>query len=142
MKTLFIETDSEVNWGHLETLSKLFEEDYNKFDIVITNASQRAEELIEAIQQADKIYLDSALVYNYFGDGSTLFNAMMYKAIELGIEGKEVYFFREFDGIQWDDLRKHLLDKTFRKNYLYVENTTGDKYVWEQVDIDKLLEQL
>ena len=142
MKTLFIETDSSVDTDHLKTLSRLFEQDYTKFDEVITNASRRGEELIEAIKRADAIFVDSALVYNPMGDGAALFNAMMYNAIKLGIEGKHIHFFRSYDDVRWHDLRKHLVDKAFKKNFLYVEVYDNNKYSWEQVDIDKLLKEL
>jgi hypothetical protein len=138
-KRLFIETDSNVDYGHLETLSRIFEKDYTKFDIVITDASIRVHELIDAIREADDIYVDSSLVYNPFGDGSTLFNALMKQALALGIEGKQVHFFRSLEGVNWGYLDMELVDKVFRKNFLYVENDNGDKYEWEQVDIDKLL---
>lgn len=137
-KTLFIETDNKINHGFLKTLSLLFEEDFQKFDKTIIDASRKGEELLEAIKEADKIYIDSGLVYNPYGDGSVLFNQMMFKAIELGIEGKEIYFFRTLNSVNWYRLKKSLFDKVFKKNYLYVHD---DDYKWEQVDIDSLLRE-
>lgn len=140
-KTLFIETDNKINEPWLKTLSFLFDKDYTTFDKMIINASTKGQEVLNAIVEADEIYVDSGLVYNPHGDGSILLNALMHKAVELGIEGKEVYFFRTLDQVNWFRLRKNLFDKTFKKNYLYVHGEKDNKYFWEQVDIDNLLKE-
>lgn len=145
MKKLFIENDSRFDESRMGTLSKLFDKNYLKssFDIVITDASFNGPEVLKAILQCDEIYMDTALVYNPFGDATTLFNNMMYYAIKENITGKSVYIFRQLDEVQWDGLKADFMDKAFKQNYLYViakpNKDTFDTFTWEQVDIDKLI---
>jgi len=140
-KTLFIENEPEIDEHWLKTLSFLFKTDYTKYDRIITNASNNGEETIKAIQEADKIFVSSGLAFRPWNDPSILFNNMLYKALELGIEGKEVYFFRTLDQVNWFRLRKSNFDKVFKKNYLYVHGEKDNRYFWEQVDIDNLLRE-
>jgi hypothetical protein len=139
-KTLFIENEPKFDMSIMETKSLLFEKDYTKFDEIILDASSKGMDLVQSIKNADQIFVSSALSYRPWNDPSILFNNMLFKADEMQIEGKELYFFRELNRINWFRLRKSLFDKVFRKNYLYVEKEIRNyKLIWEQVDIDQLL---
>lgn len=146
MKRLFIEIDERED-SHLETLSVLgalmhgLEETKTFFDTVIDDALLKVKDVWSAVLEHDEIYCSTALIPR-FGFGSslgsgTLFNSLMYKASEENIEGKKIFIFREYDSIRWDELKYELVDKAFRKNFLYVQSKNYEK--WEQVDIDNLL---
>lgn len=146
MKRVFIENANRFDRSRMDTLSKLFGQDYRKFDKIVLNAALDTKRTLEAIKKADEIYIDSALVYNIVeGDASTLFNGMMYHAINEKMENKKVFIFRTYDHICWDGLKADLVDKAFRKNYLYVMAENDDDVThnsqWEQVDIDKLIKE-
>lgn len=148
MKRLFIEID-ENDVSNLETLSRLgsmmhgFPNAETFFDTIIDDALSKSSEVWDAIKEHDEIYCSTALI-PLFGLGSslgsgTLFNGMMYKAIEENITDKKIFIFRDYDEIRWHELRGELVDKAFRKNFLYVKDETYDK--WLQVDIDKLIRE-
>jgi hypothetical protein len=149
MKRLFLEID-EIDNGHLETLASLGShmcgyEDTQKpfFHTTIGEAAFHVKETWQAVKDHSHIFVSTSLIPRYgygssFGSGM-LMNNLMYKAIEEGVEGKSLYFFNEYDNIRWDELEKDLVDKCFRKNFLYVRDENFEK--WEQVDIDKLIKE-
>lgn len=147
MKRLFIEIDKADD--HVETLAYLgssmhgLEPTESFFDTVLDEALMKTRESWEAVKAHDEIYCSTALIPR-FGMGSSLgsgslFNALMFKAIEEGTEGKKIFMFREYSGIRWYELKRDLVDKAFRKNYLYTKSEDGES--WEQVDIDKLINE-
>lgn len=147
MKRLFLEID-EIDESHLETLASLGShmfhyEDTLKpfFNTVIGEAAFHTQEAWDAVKSHDQIFVSTSLIPRYgfgssFGSGM-LMNSLMYKAIEEKVEGKSLYFFNEFDNIRWDELKKDLVDKCFRKNFMYVRDENFDN--WVQVDIDALI---
>lgn len=152
MKRLFLEIDKATpDW--IETLSinghylfdKIDSEEPKKFfDTIIEEAAFHIKEVWEAIKTHDQIFISSSLIPRY-GFGSSfgsamLMNNLMHKAIEEDIEGKQLYFFNQYSNIWWSELESELVDKCFRKNYLYTEDENGDS--WVQVDIDKLLKEI
>ena len=141
MKTLFIETDHKFDIGHMKTLSNLFDKDYTTYDKIELSAANRGQEVLESVQEADEIFVDSSLTYNPMGDGSILFNQLMFKAIELDIKGKKIHFFRELNDVNWFRLKKDFVKKVFAQNELFVEHCDEKTYAytWEKVDIEKLL---
>lgn len=109
------------------------------FDETVAFAWHKADNAWEAVKRADEIYANSGLVplcgYGTYTGSVVVFDVMMQKAIDEGIEGKSVYFLREIDDIDWEAIDLKLLDVAFRKNYLY----TIKDLKFEQVDIDALL---
>lgn len=138
MKRLLIENDSKIDLSRIKHYIK--DMGYNSdtfFNETIIEATMNGLETWAAIKRADEIYAESSLI-DFMGiSGGTLFNGMMYRAIEENVTDKKMFFFSNYEDIWWDNLNADLVDKAFRKNYLYVmsKNWPG----WEQVDIDKLI---
>lgn len=115
------------------------------FDVVIDDALDRGPEAWKAIMGADEIYMSTAIVPKIGSGGGgygspALFNNMMYKAAEAGLENKKVFIYREYGAVRWENLRKELVDRAFKKNFLYVQSADGMS--WEQVDVDTLLREV
>lgn len=152
MKRLFIEIDYKINTDHLETMANLFEmKDGWNFYATITSAAHQAD-LTDLIKEMDEIYMDSALINSGYGIGSgTLFNQLMYRAIEEKITGKKVFIFRKYNEVQWYNLRAELVKKAFKDNelfvYIEVEKELPEYSIpvtvfeWEKVDIKKLIKE-
>ena len=151
MNRIFIEIDpdNEYNKSQLKSSMRgcLFLHDIDSdgerfFDRVICEARFEPN-LFEYIRLADEIYMDSSLMplvtYTRIG-APELWDTMMAKAAEAGLEKKSVYIKRELKDIDFENIDAELLDRVFRKNFLYVANY--DTYRWEQVDIDSLLKRL
>ncbi len=113
-------------------------EDEKVFDIVIDDASNKTEEVLKAILACDEIYTKTSFSRGGDGDKDSpdLFDELMEVVISKNITNKTLYILNEYDRIMWDELDSKLLDKAFKKNYIYTLNyDTG----FEQVDIDNLL---
>jgi hypothetical protein len=146
-KKLFLEIDKAED-GWLDTLSylakhmfKLSDTEGSFFDTVIEEAAFHSKEVWKAVKEHDQIFASTSLIPRYgyggsFGSG-TLMNNLMYKAIEENVEGKELYIFNTYEHIWWSELDRDLVDKCFRKNFLYTHDEDHDN--WIQVDVDKLL---
>jgi len=145
MKRIFVEIDDidgdEIEtWSRLASLIATGKTSDNFFDEIMGDVFSKAEEVWEAVKTADEIYAATALIPHFGGyGGGTVFNNLMWKAMEENTEGKSVYLFRRYNEVRWDELDAKLVDKVFRKNFLYVHDENMDK--WEQVDIDKLLKE-
>lgn len=144
IKRLFIEIDS-LKEGKLKTDSSLasdmhgFEMTQDFFDTIIDNAHKNKDKILEALKIHDEIYASTALIPRGSETSGDLFNGLMSYAISKGIEGKSVFLLRRFNDIFWGELEKDLVDKCFRKNFLYFH---GEDYeAWYQVDIDRLIKE-
>lgn len=112
--------------------------DEKVFDIVIDDASNKTTDLLKAIQECDEIYTRTSFCRGGEGtiDSADLFDKLMESVISKNITNKTLYILNEYDRIMWNELDHKLLDKAFKKNYIYTLNyETG----FEQVDIDELL---
>ena len=144
MKRLFIEiakgdNDSIDTYSCLSCLMQGIEDvdPYNFFDTIIDNANKRKSEIINAILTHDEIYIPSALIYNGEQSAGDLFNEIMQYAILNFIEGKSVYFLREYNQISWEELNKTLVKRCFIKNQMFVQDDEKEKFI--KIDIKKLL---
>lgn len=151
MKRLFIESDvldvselrsSQASVALLLDSKHLSFPEEKVFDEVVDFAWHKPEVAWEAVKRSDEIYASSSLVplagYNTYTGAPVVLNVMMKKAIDENITGKSLIFIRSFDDIEWDQIDMKLLDKAFRKNFMYtLEYENG--YVQKQVDIDKLI---
>lgn len=112
------------------------------FSEVLDRAWHDLENTWRAVKAADEIYSDSSLmplIGNSYMGAPVIFNGMCERAIKEKVTGKSVYILRSLKDIYWDMIEVKLLDKAFKKNYLYMYN---EKREIEQVDIDKLLKDL
>lgn len=106
---LFIEYGQELDTGAMETLAIFLGHIHHKpdltyeafFDSIIVGAVNDSQATWDRIKLSDEIYMDTAL-YPLFGGSDMgspmLFNAMMHKAIEEKVIGKQVYIFRTYRG--------------------------------------------
>ena len=87
MKRLFIENAAVLSMSRVNSYIKdLGKDPYTFFDKIITNAFCNSKEVWESIKEVDEIYTESSLIDMFGTGGGTLFNAMMYRAIEEKIE--------------------------------------------------------
>lgn len=110
------------------------------FDKIIGRAMFDFDGTWKHVKEADEIYISSAIIPidGCYRGSPELFNGFMKLSIKENITGKKVYINRMRDSIHWRNLEKKLVNKCFKKNYLYALN--GD-HEFEQVDIDKLLKE-
>ncbi len=154
MKRAFIEID-DIDEGRLKTLANLFDikDDDWKFDFKIDQAGYNGQKVWEAIKLSDEIYVDTALIPSMGITSGSVFNNMMHKTIEAGLKGKKVFIFRGYNQINWGELRSKLVSEAFKENQLFVQKEVQEThiregytspimvYAWEQVDIQKLIEE-
>lgn len=141
-KKLFIDLD-DYDESRMQTLAYAFGNKSGKWDFDTIIEYAQGKQTWEAVKTHDEIYADTALINSYFNMGSSnLFNLLMHKAIEENVYGKSIFLFSGLDELQWHTLNKKMVDKAFRKNFLYVEKRNDSWSTWEQVDIDNLLKEL
>lgn len=147
MKRLFIESDTldqaELNTAKRRVYMIL---DKNKihcsdevFDEIKDFAWHEGVEAWEAVKRCDEIYAMSGLIpllgYGSYTGAPVVMDRMMQAAVAENITGKSVIFLRKFADIDWNNIDLTLLDKAFRKNFLF----TLEEKEFVQVDIDKIL---
>jgi len=144
MKRIFIDSDviqdDEVGTAEYTIeIAKGIQGDFT-FDQVVGFAWHDGVPAWEAVKSADEIYANTSLVplcgYGSYTGSVVVMDVMMEKAIAENITGKSIYFLRPFKDIDWEGIDMELVDKAFRKNYLY---TLESDYKFEQVDIDSLI---
>lgn len=111
----------------------------NFFDTVIYHAGLKFNEVWNAIKLHDEIYCSTSLAPHFGVTGGQLFNNLMRQAIQEGIEHKKIYILREFNNIDWEELKAELVNKSFRANTLYATDARIKN--WVEVDIDKLINE-
>lgn len=148
---LFVELDEvkDDRLGTLELMMSFMDNhgrntDKWKFDEIINNAGSNPYKMWELIKVSSCIYVDSALIYSYANMNSpAFFNTLMYKAINESVCGKEIYFFRDYSDIHWNNLEVKLLRKCFEYNKMFtLEDADDNNKYWMEVDIKQLIKEL
>lgn len=132
MRKIFIEID-KYETDHIETMEDLMGVEF-KFDEIIEDAYFKGADLLTSIEAADEIYVETALIDR----SGTLFENLMYHAVEKKWTGKKLFIFRPFKSIWFSCLHHTKNTRTvFSKlgNELFVVSDGG--YEWEKVDVLK-----
>lgn len=143
IKRLFIEIDEEDD-GKLRTWMRqvYLRNNLNTeevFDKIISGAGGQPQETFQAVVEHDEIYASTSLIYSYMSVSSAdLFNTLMFQANKNGVKGKRLYILREFNQVQWDNLRYKLAQECFANNQLFV---LPDDWAdgWREISLDELL---
>lgn len=153
MKRIFIESDI-VDDAQLRRLERNVYNYWNNkgvvlpddiFDEVIDRAWHDPERAWNAIKEADEIYAVSSLTpllgYGTYTGAPVVFNTMMQKIIDTELTGKSLILQTSLDDIDWDDIDPELLDKAFKKNFMYVLewNDAKKEYELNQIDINNII---
>ena len=92
----------------LKDLGEEFDED-TVFDTTIDYAWHKLDEVFEAVKFHDQIFANTSLmplISGHYSGAPVIFNEMMKRVIEEGVEGKEVFILRAYDDVEFDD--RHL----------------------------------
>jgi len=100
----------------LKGLGEEFDED-TVFDTII-------DYVFEAVKSHDQIFADTSLmplISGHYSGAPVVFNEMMKRVIEEGVEGKEVFILRPYDDVYFDDsmIDLELIPQAFKNNKLF-----------------------
>lgn len=148
IKRLFIEIDNAdegemTTWMYQVCLRHNLDLDTEEvFDKIISEAGLQPQDTFQAVVDHDEIYASTALYDNYTGVSSpTLFNSLMYHANKNGVKGKKLYILREFNNVQWENLKADLAKECFTNNQLFV---LPDDWAdgWREITLEELIEAI
>lgn len=149
-KRLFLESDflhddelRSVKRGVYCILKDLGEE-FNKedvFDTVIDYAWHKLDEVFEAVKSHDQVFADTSLmplISGHYSGAPVIFNEMMKRVIEEGVEGKEVFILRPYDDMHMDEdfIDLDLIPQAFKNNKLFFYTDSYESVI-ELKDIKK-----
>lgn len=146
IKRIFIEVDINNKFNSWEIESGIdgcmdlsnFEGKKEEFFWKIICDARFEKKLFDYIKEADEVYMHTSIIPIVGGTelGSPeLWNGMMKKAIEAGLEGKKIFNANDYKNIYWSNVSKDLLKNAFSKNELFV----ADGLKWKKINIPTLL---
>ncbi len=130
--------------GDTENVKKerklLFRENF--YNRILNNSHLHPTDTFKQIKSHDEIYGCDAICpckgYTRNIKSGDFFNEIMRFLIKEKITGKKFFFVRDSKSIAWYELRAELLLNAFKKNELYVTNSSTLE--WVQVDVETMAE--
>lgn len=104
------------------------------FDTTIDYAWHKLDEVFEAVKSHDQIFADTSLmplISGHYSGAPVIFNEMMKRVIEEGVEGKEVFILTPYDDVYFDDsmIDLELIPQAFKNNKLFFYTDDYDNII-------------